>query len=144
MGWALTCLPVTTPNDPYTKPHSRLARDANPQNIMEDQSMQALAITPQHQPPAPQHQPPASQHQPPTHTGGEIRRRSPFERPADDPLLTADEVAALLQVTKAWVYTQTRAHNIPHLTLGRYVRYRRTTVLDWLNNIEQEPHRRFK
>ena len=42
-----------------------------------------------------------------------------------DSLLTAEEVAALLQVTCAWVYAQTRKRRIPHLRLGRYVRYRR-------------------
>jgi excisionase family DNA binding protein len=56
----------------------------------------------------------------------------PFE------LLTAGEVATLLQVTKAWVYTQTRARKIPHVSLGRYVRYRRSAVLRWLEEIEQE------
>jgi excisionase family DNA binding protein len=56
----------------------------------------------------------------------------PFE------LMTAGEVATLLQVTKAWVYTQTRARKIPHVSLGRYVRYRRSAVLRWLDEIEQE------
>jgi excisionase family DNA binding protein len=56
----------------------------------------------------------------------------PFE------LLTAGEVATLLQVTKAWVYAQTRARKIPHVSLGRYVRYRRSAVLRWLEEIEQE------
>jgi len=55
-----------------------------------------------------------------------------------DPLLTAGEVAALLQVTKAWVYAQTRAQRIPHVPLGRYVRYRRSAVLRWLAEIERE------
>ncbi len=55
-----------------------------------------------------------------------------------DPLLTADEVAALLQVTKAWVYAETRAKRIPHVPLGRYVRYRRSAVLQWLGALEQQ------
>lgn len=57
----------------------------------------------------------------------------PFE------LMTAGEVARWLRVTKAWVYTQTRANQIPYVPLGRYVRYRRSAVLDWLNEIEHEP-----
>jgi excisionase family DNA binding protein len=57
----------------------------------------------------------------------------PFE------LMTAGEVATLLRVTKAWVYTQTRARQIPHVSLGRYVRYRRSAVLHWLDEIEQDP-----
>jgi excisionase family DNA binding protein len=57
----------------------------------------------------------------------------PFE------LMTAGEVATLLRVTKAWVYTQTRARKIPHVSLGRYVRYRRSAVLEWIEELEQEP-----
>jgi excisionase family DNA binding protein len=56
----------------------------------------------------------------------------------DDPLMTAGEVALLLRVTKAWVYTQTRARRIPHVSLGRYVRYRRSAVLGWLEEMERE------
>ncbi|HEV2973556.1 MAG TPA: helix-turn-helix domain-containing protein [Solirubrobacteraceae bacterium] len=55
-----------------------------------------------------------------------------------DPLLTADEVAELLQVTKAWVYAQTRAQRIPHVPLGRYVRYRRSAVLQWVAALERQ------
>jgi len=54
-----------------------------------------------------------------------------------DALLTADEVAEMLQVTKAWVYAETRAKRIPHVPLGRYVRYRRTAVLQWIAALER-------
>ena len=62
-------------------------------------------------------------------------------RPGVDPLLTADEVAALLQVTKAWVYAETRAKRIPHVPLGRYVRYRRSAVLQWIAALERQSYR---
>lgn len=55
-----------------------------------------------------------------------------------DPLLTAGEVAGLLQVSTAWVYAQTRAKRIPHVPLGRYVRYRRAAVLGWIAELERE------
>ena len=55
-----------------------------------------------------------------------------------DPLLTAGEVAELLRVTKAWVYSETRARRIPHVPLGRYVRYRRSAVLHWISALERE------
>lgn len=51
-------------------------------------------------------------------------------------LLTADEVAALLRVTTAWVYAQTRADRIPHVRLGRYVRFRRDAIEQWVARIE--------
>lgn len=53
-------------------------------------------------------------------------------------LMTAGEVALLLRVTPAWVYTQTRARKIPHVSLGRYVRYRRSAVLGWIEEMEEE------
>lgn len=62
-------------------------------------------------------------------------------RIGSDPLLTADEIAALLQVTKAWVYAETRAKRIPHVPLGRYVRYRRSAVLAWIAALERHASR---
>jgi excisionase family DNA binding protein len=56
-------------------------------------------------------------------------------RPSD-PLLTADEVADLLRVTRGWVYSETRARRIPHVRLGRYVRYRRSAVEAWVAELE--------
>lgn len=51
-------------------------------------------------------------------------------------LLTAGEVAALLQVTRSWVYEQTRRNRMPHVRLGRYVRYRRSAVEAWIASLE--------
>ena len=62
-------------------------------------------------------------------------------RIGNDPLLTADEVAAMLQVTKAWVYAETRAKRIPHVPLGRYVRYRRSAVITWIAALERHASR---
>jgi excisionase family DNA binding protein len=45
--------------------------------------------------------------------------------------MTAEELAVRLQVTVAWVWAETRAGRIPHLRLGRYVRYRRSTIAAW-------------
>ena len=56
---------------------------------------------------------------------------------AADGLLTADEVAALLQVTPRWVYAETRKRRIPHLRLGRYVRYRRSAIEAWMEDVER-------
>ena len=63
------------------------------------------------------------------------------EHVGTDALLTADEVAALLQVTKAWVYAETRAKRIPHVPLGRYVRYRRSAVELWISALERQASR---
>jgi excisionase family DNA binding protein len=54
-------------------------------------------------------------------------------------LLTAGEVAAILRVTPDWVYAQTRSRRIPHLRLGRYVRYRRGALIAWMEAVESSP-----
>jgi excisionase family DNA binding protein len=54
-----------------------------------------------------------------------------FETSPSD-LLTADEVATLLRVSPGWVYEQSRRRRIPHVRLGRYVRFRRGALEDWL------------
>ena len=59
--------------------------------------------------------------------------------PSAEDLLTAQEVAALLRVTTGWVYAETRSHRIPHLRLGRYVRYRRAALDAWMNDVESSP-----
>ncbi len=56
-----------------------------------------------------------------------------------DKLLTADEVADLIRVTRAWVYAETRRNAIPHLRLGRYVRYRRSAIEAWMQAVERGP-----
>jgi excisionase family DNA binding protein len=46
-----------------------------------------------------------------------------------DELLTVDDVAALLKVSKSWVYEHTRSRGkprseqLPHLKIGKYVRF---------------------
>lgn len=56
-----------------------------------------------------------------------------------DQLLTAGEVAELMRVTRGWIYAQTRRDAIPHLRLGRYVRYRRSAIEQWMAQIERRP-----
>jgi excisionase family DNA binding protein len=52
------------------------------------------------------------------------------------PLLTAAEVAELLGVPRSWVYEQSRLGRIPTVTLGRYRRYRRETIEEWVRELE--------
>ena len=56
-------------------------------------------------------------------------------------LLTAAEVADLLGVPKTWVYEQSRAGRIPTVTLGRYRRYRRQAIEQWLADLEKRGQR---
>ena len=62
---------------------------------------------------------------------------SPTAEGVSDQVLTAGEAAALLRVTKGWLYAETRAGRIPHLRLGRYVRYRRSAIERCLDGLEE-------
>lgn len=53
------------------------------------------------------------------------------------PLLTVDDVAQRLGVTKDWVWAQARAGRIPHVRLGRYRRFREEAIDEWLANLER-------
>ncbi|MHB8492594.1 MAG: helix-turn-helix domain-containing protein [Solirubrobacteraceae bacterium] len=59
-----------------------------------------------------------------------------------DLLLTADDVATLLNVTAAWVYAEARCRRIPHLRLGRYIRFRRGALEAWMDKMERSSTRR--
>jgi excisionase family DNA binding protein len=51
-------------------------------------------------------------------------------------LLDAKAVAELLGVPTGWVREHTRSGAIPHVPLGRYVRYDRGDVLAWLETVK--------
>ena len=51
-------------------------------------------------------------------------------------LMTAEQVAAILAVPPSWVLRQAREGRIPHVTLGRYVRFRPASIAAWV--AEQE------
>lgn len=55
---------------------------------------------------------------------------------AEDRLLDSQEVATILNVKRRWVEEHTRLGEIPHVRLGRYVRYRREALRDWLEDRE--------
>ena len=52
-------------------------------------------------------------------------------------LLFADDVAAMVGMTRDWIYAETRAGRIPHVALGRYYRYRPESIDAWLRDIER-------
>ena len=57
------------------------------------------------------------------------------------PLLTVDDVAQRLGVTKDWVWAQARAGRIPHVRLGRYRRFREEAIEEWLASLEKSESR---
>jgi excisionase family DNA binding protein len=51
-------------------------------------------------------------------------------------LLDADQAAELLGLTRKQIYKLAREHQIPHLKVGRYLKFRRESLEAWIR--EQE------
>jgi excisionase family DNA binding protein len=51
-------------------------------------------------------------------------------------LLTAEDVAERLGVSREWVWAEARAGRIPHVPLGRYRRFREEAIDAWLRSLE--------
>jgi excisionase family DNA binding protein len=61
----------------------------------------------------------------------------PRETASYNTLLTVSEVARLLKVPVSWVYERSRrrgADQIPHLKIGKYLRFSEQAILKWLEN----------
>jgi excisionase family DNA binding protein len=54
-------------------------------------------------------------------------------------LLEADDVARYIGMTTDWIYREVRAGRMPHIRLGRYVRFRRESIYAWLVSRERGP-----
>ena len=62
------------------------------------------------------------------------------DRHFDSQLLTIREVAETLNVPVTWVYERTRRRGIermPHIKLGKYLRFELPTVREWLGHMRQ-------
>ena len=61
------------------------------------------------------------------------------DRVGPSPLLEAEDVARYIGMTADWVYREVRAGRMPHIRLGRYVRFRRESIDAWLLARERGP-----
>ena len=52
----------------------------------------------------------------------------------DERLLTAQDIAEQLQLTPGWVLEAARTGDIPCVELGRYKRFRRADVDEWIES----------
>ncbi len=64
----------------------------------------------------------------------ETKEGAMVDRTGERELLDAEQVAAMLGMTSDWVYEQSRKGRIPTITLGRYRRYRRDAIEEWLRH----------
>ena len=55
----------------------------------------------------------------------------------EEELWTAHDVATYLGMNVEWVYAQSRAGEIPTVNLGRYKRYRRASIEQWVKDKER-------
>ena len=58
-----------------------------------------------------------------------------------DELMTVSEIAAFLKVPVSWVYERTRRRGrerLPHVRLGKYLRFSIPEVKQWLQNQYRE------
>lgn len=60
------------------------------------------------------------------------------------PLMTADQAGALLGVPATWLLAEARAGRIPHVRLGRYVRFVRADLITWVDERKQGPGHRLR
>ena len=69
---------------------------------------------------------------------------SPVDTTTDTfaPLLNAEQAGALLNVPPTWCLAQARANRIPHVRLGRYVRFDRDELNVWWQRRLQGPRAR--
>ena len=49
-------------------------------------------------------------------------------------LIGVEEMAKKLDVPVSWLYARTRTNEIPHLKVGKYVRFNESEVWEWLKN----------
>jgi excisionase family DNA binding protein len=54
-------------------------------------------------------------------------------------LLTPKDVAEMLSLKPSWVYAEARAGRIPHIRLGRYVRFKASSIAQWADDRERGP-----
>jgi excisionase family DNA binding protein len=54
-------------------------------------------------------------------------------------LIDARAAGELLGVPHTWILEQARHDRIPHIRLGRYVRFEAETLLDWARNRQRGP-----
>jgi excisionase family DNA binding protein len=52
-----------------------------------------------------------------------------------DAILTPEQLAQSLQVTKQWIYERVSLGEIPHTKVGRYLRFRKSVIDKWIDSI---------
>ena len=57
---------------------------------------------------------------------------APPTSPLSEPLLDSDAAAALLSVRRSWIYEAVRDGRLPHVKVGRHIRFLRADLESWV------------
>jgi excisionase family DNA binding protein len=71
------------------------------------------------------------------------RRNAGTDRGVTVPLLDAKQAGALLNVPASWMLAEARANRVPHVRLGRYVRFEADALERWWRARLQGPVRTY-
>jgi excisionase family DNA binding protein len=52
--------------------------------------------------------------------------------------LTIEEAATLIRVPKSWLYERTRTNTVPHIKLGKYLRFEQQELLTWVRQFRRD------
>jgi excisionase family DNA binding protein len=52
--------------------------------------------------------------------------------------LTVQEAAELLRVPVSWLYERTRTNSVPHVKLGKYLRFDRDELAAWVDELRRD------
>jgi excisionase family DNA binding protein len=52
--------------------------------------------------------------------------------------LTIQEAAELLRVKVSWLYERTRTNSVPHVKLGKYLRFDRSELIAWAAEFKRD------
>ena len=52
--------------------------------------------------------------------------------------LTVQEAADLLRVPVSWLYERTRTNSVPHVKLGKYLRFDRDELAAWVDELKRD------
>jgi excisionase family DNA binding protein len=52
--------------------------------------------------------------------------------------LTVQEAAELLRVPVSWLYERTRTNSVPHVKLGKYLRFDRDELVAWVDEAKRD------
>jgi len=82
-------------------------------------------------------QPDANQSPFAQNTGDDLPASPTLSRTTTSRLLEVEDVADYLGVRTDWVYREVRAGRLPHIRLGRAVRFRRESIEAWVDSRER-------